>query len=157
LKPIHTPKMSWRSNIISDPSVIRNIAKNAKKIAVLGIKTEKQANQPAFFVAKTLQDAGKEIVPVPTLYPDVTEILGKKVVRTVKEAGNDIDVVDVFRKPSDVLTHVDDIISAKPKCVWLQSGITCPEAEEAFAKANILVVADKCLKVEFLESQNAKL
>lgn len=50
-----------------------------------------------------------------------------------------VDIVDVFRKPSDVLGHVDDILAARPKAVWLQSGITCPEAEEAFARAGIQV------------------
>lgn len=55
--------------------------------------------------------------------------------------------MDVFRKPSDIPQHLDDIIAAKPKAVWLQSGITNPEAEETLAKAGILVVSNQCLKV----------
>lgn len=89
-------------------------------------------------------------MPVPVFYPDVTEILGRPVVRTVTEAAKrfgPLDCVDLFRRPSDVLQHVDDILAASPRCVWLQSGIRCPEAEEAWARAGILVVADKCLKV----------
>jgi predicted CoA-binding protein len=56
--------------------------------------------------------------------------------------------LDVFRKPSDIPPHLDDIIAKKPKAVWLQSGITHPEAEEVLAKAGIKVVSDRCLKVE---------
>jgi predicted CoA-binding protein len=59
-----------------------------------------------------------------------------------------IDLLNVFRKPSDLPPHLDDILQAKPDVVWLQSGITNPSFEEALAKAGIKVVSDHCLMVE---------
>eukprot|EP00798_Chlamydomonas_sp_ICE-L_P032275 gene32275-16842_t len=75
-------------------------------------------------------------------------LAGQKVYRKVADVPDAIDIVDVFRKPSDLPAHVADILAAKPKCVWLQTGIRAPEVEEQFARAGIKVVADACLKVE---------
>ena len=57
-------------------------------------------------------------------------------------------MVQLFRRSSDVPKHVDEILAAKPKVVWMQQGIRNDEAAEQFAKAGITVVQDKCLKVE---------
>ncbi|KIY96012.1 hypothetical protein MNEG_11950 [Monoraphidium neglectum] len=125
------------------------IAAAAKRVAVLGIKTEKQAGQPAYYVPQYLHGAGVEVVPVPVFYPEVTEILGRQVFRRLADIpGPPVDIVDVFRKPSDLPPHLEDILAAKPKTVWLQSGITHPEFEAALAAAGIQVVADRCLLVE---------
>ena len=59
-----------------------------------------------------------------------------------------IDILDVFRKPSDLPPHLDDILAAQPAAVWLQSGITNPAFEEALAQAGIKVVSDRCLMVD---------
>jgi predicted CoA-binding protein len=61
-----------------------------------------------------------------------------------------IDILDVFRKPSDLAGHLDDILAAKDRigAVWLQSGITDSVFEEAIARAGVRVVSDHCLKVE---------
>jgi len=61
------------------------IALGAKRVAVIGIKTEDKPEQPAFYVPEYLQRAGVEIVPVPVYFPDVTEILGRKVYRKVAD------------------------------------------------------------------------
>ena len=60
----------------------------------------------------------------------------------------EIDILDVFRKPSDLPPHLEDILQAKPKVVWLQSGITNPEFEQQLAEAGMKVVANRCLKVD---------
>lgn len=65
---------------------------------------------------------------------------------TLRDAG-EIDILDVFRRPEDLPQHLDDILAAKPKAVWLQSGIRNPAFEEQLARAGIRVVADQCLKV----------
>jgi predicted CoA-binding protein len=59
-----------------------------------------------------------------------------------------IDILDVFRKPSDLPPHLEDILAAKPAAVWLQSGITNQAFEENLAKAGIKVVSDRCLMVD---------
>ena len=92
--------------------------------------------------------AGYDVIPVPVYYPEVTEILGKPVVRKLADIGRPIDMVNVFRKPSDIPAHVDDIIAAKPKSVWFQLGIRNDEAAQKLAEAGIKVVQDRCLMVE---------
>ena len=135
--------MSWQDNLLTTGDQIRDLLAETKRIAVLGIKTEAQADQPSVYVPKYMQDAGYEIVPVPVYYPDVTVILGQKVYRKLVDVPGEIDMVDVFRRSNDVTGHVDDILAKKPKSVWLQLGIRNDAAAEIFAKAGIKVVQDR--------------
>lgn len=138
----------WRSNLVTSDAEVAQLWRDTKRIAVLGIKTEAQGGQPAFYVPEYLQRAGFDIVPVPVYYPDATEILGQPVYRTVAEVPGEIDMVNVFRRSQDVAPHVDDILAAKPKSVWMQSGIRNEEAARRFAEAGIRVVQDRCAMVE---------
>jgi predicted CoA-binding protein len=138
----------WKENLINDSRGILEMLRDTKSIAVLGIKPESHAGQPAHYVPAHMARAGFEIIPVPTYFPDVTEILGKPVFRTLAEIGRPIDMVNVFRRPGDIPPHVDDILAAKPKYVWFQLGIRNDEAAQRFAEAGIKVVQDRCLMVE---------
>ncbi|MFN7133744.1 MAG: CoA-binding protein [Myxococcales bacterium] len=138
----------WQQLLVDDDAGIREILKETRTIAVLGIKTEAQAGQPAFYVPKAMQAAGYDIVPVPVYYPDATRILGKDVFRTLASVPVPIDLVNVFRRPQDVPSHLEDILAAKPKAVWMQSGIRHDEVAERLARAGIKVVQDRCLMVE---------
>lgn len=139
----------WRDNLIQDDARIGELVRSAKRVAVIGIKTAEKPEQPAYEVPEVLQKGGLEIVPVPVYYPDVTEILGQKVYRKVADVPGPIDIVDVFRRPVDIPGHLDDLLAKKPRAVWFQLGIRNDAAAETLAKAGILVVQDKCLKVEF--------
>lgn len=140
--------MSWEQNLVEDEAGVERVVKSAKRVAVLGIKTEQQSDQPAFYVAEYLAQAGVDVVPVPVYYPDVTHILGKPVFRRLVDVPGELDLVDVFRRPQDIDAHVDDIIAKKPKAVWFQSGIRNDAAAEKLAKAGIQVVQDRCLMVD---------
>src|SRR5499425_2370842 len=140
--------MSWETNLLYSPTHIRELILVTKRIAVLGIKTESQADQPAFYVPDYLARAGFEIIPVPVYYPQVTEILGKRVYRRLIDIPDNIDLVDVFRRSHDINAHVEDLLAKKPKAVWFQSGIRNDEVAELLAKAGIKVVQDRCLMVE---------
>jgi len=135
--------MNWQDNLIQDLDGVRELIRGTKRIAVLGIKTEAQADQPSVYVPAYLQKAGFEIVPVPVYYPDATTILGEKVYRRLVDVPGDIDMVDVFRRSHDVTGHVEDILTKKPHSVWLQSGIRNDAAAEIFAKAGIKVIQDR--------------
>ncbi len=124
-----------------------------KRIAVLGIKTEAQSEQPAFYVSKYMQNAGFEIVPVPVYYPEATEILGQRVYRKLADIPGDVDMVNIFRKPSDLATHLDDVLAKKPKSVWLQLGIHDDAFASALERAGIEVVQNLCLMVEHRSCQ----
>ena len=140
--------MSWQENIITDTAGIQKLLSATKTIAVLGIKTEAQANQAAFYVPRYLNSAGFQIIPVPVYYPQVTQILGHKVYRKLVEIPIEVDLVNVFRRSQDVAAHLEDILAKKPKAVWLQSGIRSDGVAETLAKAGIKVVQDRCLMVD---------
>ena len=135
--------MSWQENLLTSTEQIRDLINHTKRIAVLGIKTEAQSDQPSVYVPLYMQRAGFEIIPVPVYYPDANEILGEKVHRRLVEIPGDIDMVDVFRRPPDINGHVEDILAKQPKSVWFQSGIRNDNAAEIFAKAGIKVVQDR--------------
>jgi len=136
----------WRAHLIDDDAGIGRVIDATRRIAVLGIKID--PDKPGHYVPEYAQRAGFEIVPVPVYYPQVTEILGEPVYRTVNAVPGDIDMVNVFRRPPDVLPHVGDILAKRPKSVWLQLGIRNDVAAEQLARASIDVVQDRCLMVE---------
>jgi uncharacterized protein len=140
--------MSWQENLIDSPSQIHDLILQTQRIAVLGIKTEGQADQPSFYVPQYLAAAGVEIVPVPVYYPEVREILGKQVYRKLADIPGEVDMVDVFRRSQDIHGHVDDILIKNPKAVWFQTGIRNDQVAEQLARAGIKVVQDRCLMVE---------
>ena len=140
--------MTWQDNILTTDDTIAQLLRETKRIAVLGIKPESRFSQPAFYVPKYMQQAGFEIVPVPVYYPEVNEILGEKVFRDLRDVPGEIDMVNVFRRDVDIPKHVDEIIEAKPRSVWVQLGIRNDAAAEAFARAGIKVVQNLCLMVE---------
>ena len=138
--------MDWQKNILETDAEIRRLLTDTKTIAVVGIKME--SYQPAFYVPQYMQNAGFEIIPVPVYYPEATEILGEKVYRKLTDVPQEIDLVNLFRRSSDVAKHAEDILAKKPKAVWLQSGIRNDEVAVSLAKAGIKVVQDLCLMVE---------
>jgi uncharacterized protein len=140
--------MNWQDNLITDSESLRELLAGTRTIAVLGIKTEAQAGQPAFYVPKYMHSAGFEIIPVPVYYPEVTQILGQNVYRKLVDIPGEVDLVNIFRRPQDVPPHLEDILAKKPKAVWMQLGIRHDAVAEALAKAGIKVVQDRCLMVD---------
>ena len=142
-----TTPASTSGRLIERADEIGALLERTRRIAVLGIKTA-ETMQPAFYVAEYAQQAGFEIVPVPVYFPDVTEILGEKVYRTLAAIPGAIDMVNVFRRPKDLRGHLDDILAKRPKSVWLQLGIRDDSFARTLADAGIDVVQDRCLLVE---------
>lgn len=138
----------WHDNLVNDEQGVLRILRDAKRIAVLGIKTDEQGGQPAYYVPEYLQRVGYEVIPVPVYYPEATEILGQPVYRRLADVPGPVDLVVVFRRSGDIPPHVADIVAASPHAVWLQSGIRNDDAAMELAKAGIKVVQDRCTMVE---------
>jgi predicted CoA-binding protein len=138
----------WRDNLVESNRGIRELLAATRRIAVLGIKTEAQAGQPAYYVPRYLLQAGFDVIPVPVYFPEVTRILNQKVYRSLADIPGPIDLVDVFRRPQDIAAHLDDILAKRPKAVWFQLGIREDEVAQKLAEAGIKVVQDRCLMVE---------
>ena len=120
----------------------------ARRIAVLGIKTEAAAGQAAYDVPRYLQQVGYRVLPVPIYYPEAQQILGEPVVRRVQDVTGGIDILNVFRRSNDLMPHLDDILVARPALVWLQLGIRNEEFAERLRQAGIEVVQDRCILVD---------
>jgi predicted CoA-binding protein len=140
--------MNWQDNVIEDNQGIRDLLDETRRVAVLGIRSERHSDRPAFYVPQYLASAGLEVIPVPVYEPEVTEILGQKVYRRVSDIPGEVDMVDVFRRSEDINMHLEDLLAKKPRSVWFQSGIRNDEAAKRLAEAGIKVVQDRCLMVE---------
>ncbi len=140
--------MNRHPNLLETSADISALLAATRSIAVLGIKPESHDDQPAHYVPAALAAAGYQIVPVPVYYREVTVILGQPVYRRLVDVPGPIDLVDVFRRPSDLRGHLDDLLAAKPRAVWLQTGIRDDAFAAALAEAGMLVVQDRCLMVE---------
>ncbi len=138
----------WRSHLLETPEQIGELLDRVHTVAVLGIKTDADPDQPAWSVPEYAQRSGMKIIPVPVYFPDATRILGETVYRTVSAIPGAVDLVDVFRRPKDIPPHVDDILAKHPTAVWFQLGIRDDESAERLARAGIDVVQDRCLLVE---------
>jgi predicted CoA-binding protein len=141
------PSDAWRSHLLGDPAAIHAALGALNTIAVVGIKPA-ETGAPAFYVPEYAQRAGYAIIPVPVYYPDMTSVLGEPAYRSLREVPVPIDIVQLFRRPSDIPPHLDDILAVHPKLVWMQLGIRHDAVAETLAKAGIDVVQDLCMLVE---------
>ena len=140
---------NWRENLIEDADGLRRLLAETRRVAVLGMRPETHSTRPAFYVPQYLHAAGLEVVPVPVHHPEAETILGRKVYFKLADVPGSIDMVDVFRRAEDIDAHLEDILAAKPKAVWFQSGIRNDRAAERLARAGIKVVQDRCLMVDY--------
>lgn len=139
---------NWRENLIEDIEGVRELIAGTKRVAVLGMRTEAYPMKPAFYVPHYLVSAGLEVFPVPVHHPEAETILGQKTYRRLADVPGQVDLVDVFRRAEDIGAHLDDMLAARPKAVWFQSGIRNDAAAERLARAGIKVVQDRCLMVD---------
>lgn len=145
-----------RGSLIENHRDIDRVLAQTRRIAVLGIKPETHAERPAHMIPAYMHRVGYDVVPVPVYYPDVTQIFGKPVVRAVVDVPGRVDLVDVFRKPEDLMPHLDDLIASKPRVVWLQTGIRHDDFAQRLLAAGIDVVQDQCLMVEHRRWRSAQ-
>lgn len=130
-------------NVKNIDEKIKRILKDYKNIAVVGLSPKE--DRPSHVVAKYLKSQGYRIIPV---NPNADEILGEKCYPDLSSLPSPIDVVDIFRRPEDVLPIVDEAIKIKAKVIWMQEGIINEEAAEKAGKAGLEVVMDHCMLKE---------
>lgn len=125
------------------PEEIEKLFSEARTIAVVGLSPDR--SRDSNMVASYLQSHGYRIIPV---NPKVETILGEKSYPDLKSIPDQIDVVDVFRRPEHVPEIAAQAISAGAKALWLQLGVTNDEAARIAKEAGLVVVQDACMKVE---------
>jgi uncharacterized protein len=119
-----------------------------RHVAIVGISADQY--RPSHFVAIYLQAEGYDIVLINPRYTGQT-ILGKRVYASLSEAkaaGEEIEIVDVFRKAEDTLPVAEEAIKIGAKVVWLQLGIRNDETGRKVQEAGLIFVQNRCIKME---------
>lgn len=119
-----------------------------KHVAIIGVSADPY--RPSHFVAIYLLSEGYDIIPINPRYAGKT-LLGKKVYSTLteaKEAGEQIEIVDIFRRSEDTLPIAKEAIKLGAQVVWLQLGIHNAEAGKLVHNAGLEFVENRCIKIE---------
>jgi predicted CoA-binding protein len=125
---------------------IEEILNNSWTVAIVGLSSNPE--RPSFVVGKYLQEHGYIIIPV---NPGEKTILGETSYPDLAAVPKKIDVVDIFRKPEDVLPIVRQAIAVGAKVVWMQEGVVNEEAAAAARKAGLKGVMDRCMRKEHIK------
>ena len=129
------------SPIDRDP--IADILKRAKTIAVVGLSDNPL--RPSHGVAAYLQSHGYHIIPV---NPEIQTSLGEKSYPSLLDVPEEIDIVDIFRRPEFVEEVVDQAIQLKVPTVWMQEEVIHEKAAQKARQAGLFVVMDRCILME---------
>tara|TARA_Y100000590_G_scaffold141229_1_gene162020 strand:+ start:93 stop:563 length:471 start_codon:yes stop_codon:yes gene_type:complete len=134
---------------------IRDILKNSKTIAMIGVSSEKKGEdpnnlkrKPANVVMKYMQDFGYKVIPVNPFAKGET-INGEIVVDDIENISISVDIVDVFRPSKETPVIAKKAAKIGSKVLWLQYGIHNDEAEKISENSNLKYVSDKCIKQEY--------
>jgi len=129
--------------IVDDIAGLRRILATSRTLAVVGLSA--QWYRPSYFAAKYMQDHGYRVIPV---NPRYAEVLGEKCYPDLWSVPVKIDIVDCFRKASEIDSIADDAIAIGARVLWMQLGIVNEEAAQRAAAAGLDVVMNRCVKIE---------
>ena len=134
---------------------IKEILKNSKTIAMIGVSSEKKGEdpknlkrKPANVVMKYMQGFGYKVIPVNPFAAGET-INGERVVESLDNISEKIDIVDVFRPSKEAPVFAKEAIKIGAKTLWLQYGIQHPEAKKISEDAKVQYIENKCIKQEY--------
>lgn len=138
-------KISVPDNSPKTPDLISDILKHYKTIAVVGLSSN--PSRPSFGVTRYMQSSGYRIIPV---NPNETEVLGEKCYKRLEDIPKPepIEIVDIFRRSSDIPPVVDSAISVGAKVIWMQQGIENRTAAAKARAAGLIVIEDACILIE---------
>jgi predicted CoA-binding protein len=127
---------------MNNDQMMKDILLSAKTIASVGLSSNQE--KESYWIVAYLQEQGYRIIPV---NPTADEILGEKSYPDLESIPEEIDVVQVFRRPEDVPPVVDSAIKVGAKVVWMQEGIVHEESAQKAREAGLQVVMDACMRV----------
>jgi predicted CoA-binding protein len=128
---------------MDDIDTLRRILSECRVLAVVGLSAN--WHRPSYFAAKYMQEHGYRIIPV---NPQYKEVLGEKCYASLRDIPEKVDLVDVFRKTSEVLPLAGDAIAIGARVLWQQLGVKNGEAAEKARAAGLEAVMDRCVKIE---------
>lgn len=128
---------------------LREIFAKYKKYTVVGLSPKPE--RASFGVTEFMNSKGYQTVGV---NPGQTEIAGRPCYSTLHEAAEEAPdffrMLDVFRNSEAIPDLVESVLKLqrRPEVLWLQLGVTHPEAEAKARAAGLIVVSDRCLIIE---------
>ncbi|QQE75321.1 CoA-binding protein [Brevibacillus composti] len=125
----------------------RELLQEAKTIAVVGLSNK--PDRTSYMVSAAMQNVGYKIIPVNPMIAGET-VLGEKVVASLTDIEEAVDIVNVFRRSEDIPPVAEETLKMKqkPKAFWLQQGIANEQAAEQVSAEGIQVIMDLCIKVD---------
>jgi predicted CoA-binding protein len=133
---------------IESDDELSEIVRSMKVVAVVGMKDERKADEPAYTIPRMLRQRGVRVIPV---NPTIASSLGEPSRARLADVDERVDVVDVFRRIDVIDALADEIVALppdrRPPVVWMQSGIRHEGAAAKLDAAGIRVVMDRCLGV----------
>jgi len=121
---------------------LRQLLVDADVIAMVGASSD--PDKPSHGIMRKLQQVGYRVIPV---NPRETEVLGEKAYRALEDIPDQVDIVDVFRKPEDTPPIADQAVRVGAKAIWLQIGISNDETAARAEAGGLLAVMDTCIAV----------
>jgi predicted CoA-binding protein len=129
---------------MTDITTLRRVLQESRTIAVVGLSAD--WNRPSNFAAKYMQEHGCRIIPV---NPKASEILGETCYPDLRSIPLKVDMVDVFRRPQDVVPIAEDAVAIGARVLWLQIGVINEEARRIAEAGGLTVIMDRCVKIEY--------
>jgi uncharacterized protein len=130
----------------TDVATLRRLLLQCRRIAVVGVS--KDWNRPSHFVAKYLIEHGYTVIPINPRYPEVMDRPCYPDLASAQRAQGTIDLVDCFRRASDIEPIARDAIAIGARCLWMQLGVVNEAAAALARAAGLEVVMDRCVKIE---------
>jgi uncharacterized protein len=131
------------ASIPQGPDQIADILRAAKTIAVVGLSDNPL--RPSHGVSAYMQAQGYRIIPV---NPNIKEALGERAYRSLNDVPEQIDLVNIFRRPEFVPEIVDQAIALKIPTVWMQEEVIHEAAARKARQAGLFVIMDQCILLE---------
>jgi predicted CoA-binding protein len=128
---------------MEDISTLRRILAENRVLAVVGLSAD--WFRPSYFAAKYMLEHGYKVIPV---NPKYDRILGQRCYKSLKDIGEKVDLVDVFRKTQDVMPVAEEAIAIGARVLWQQLGVKNEAAAERARAAGLETVMDRCVKIE---------
>jgi predicted CoA-binding protein len=124
---------------------LQDILKSVKSIAMVGASPDK--TKFSYGVLRVLHETGYDMIPV-NPRPGLEEIRGMKVYPSLTAIGRPVDMVEVFRRPEDLMDVAKEAIAIGAKVLWGQIGVVDHDAAKLAEEAGLKVVMDRCPKIE---------
>ncbi|RQD66818.1 MAG: CoA-binding protein [Desulfonatronovibrio sp. MSAO_Bac4] len=124
---------------------LKNLLQQARTIAIIGAKDK--PGQPVDNVGRYLIDAGYRVVPV---HPKRQNVWGLETWKSILDIPFPVDIIDLFRASDYCPAHAEEVLKLNytPMCFWMQLGIRSQEAADILKKKPVMMVQDKCIKIE---------